>query len=483
MPVQTDQILQVDKLIVCTDGGTGNSTLSAAHAVGATTINVVSSTGFAVNDPVRIGEGEDQEVYVVATVPGGSSITIAAPGLKRAHAAGEPIVEQVADQYGPITDAGFTLGLSREAQKVFVASQRLPFAILKGYGAVTGAFQFAALTLFNAALAAGIPRARILGAGTAADPLALINAGNDFGTIANVNLILEARTNDLQPIRVELYGCAFDFTSLQLQFARGVLATPSVKVLAGGGAVIDYTASPFTGTTTYVATNAAVLDGLDNFGYFAAHGTPANTTVSSGGAAGANTVVLASGTSYAPNDWVKFGSGNTVEFHQVESVVTNTLTLRTRFLRAQASGVAVQRQSQVVLSSITTDGVQLTLGGQVNEVRGGLREMAVGYRPGNAEATTTFGLTSYKKASFAIAAGKAIPAGNVVDFLSGLGTVNIDGFYATGLLQGGNRFWYNAWGCQVDLAGLEVEFSNAGDAPAIPVTVQPLSGIQLIVSP
>jgi hypothetical protein len=483
MSVQTNQLLQVKKLIVLTDGGTGDTTLSANHVAGATTINVVDSTGFVVGDPFRVGSGEDQEVYVVATVPNGTSVTIAAPGLKRAHLSGEEVVEQIADQYGPITDEGATLTVNREAFDQFIASQRLPWVILKGYGRAGLAWRFSGLTLHNLALALGMPRSKVLGAGTAADWLSLINSGTDFGTNLNVNIIVEAELNDLTPIRAELYGCNFDYTGLQLQLARGVLSAVPVNVLAGGGAVLDKSASPFTGTTTYVATNGEVLDGLDDFGYFAAHATPANTTVASGGAAGTNSVVLTSGTNYAQNDWVKFGAGNLVEFHQVESVAVNTLTLRSRFLRDQAAGTAVQRQTQTQLASITTDGVTAAFGGTVTEVRSGLRPLAIGLRPGNASLDLSFGLTAWTLTSWAIAAGMAIPGGNELSFLTGLGETVIDGFYCTGLMQSGKRLWLNAWGVQPDLSGLSATFSNAGDPPPIPCRGKPLSGFHIGITP
>jgi hypothetical protein len=482
-PIQTTQLLQVTKLVVLTDGGTGNTTLSANHALAATTINVASSTGFVIGDPFRVGAGEEQEVYVVDTVPNGTSVTIAAPGLKRAHLSGEPVVEQVADQYGPVSDAGAKLMISREAIDQFVASQRLVWTIIQGYGRAGAEFALPGLTLFNIALGMGIPRAKVLGAGTTADWQSLINAGNDFGTVQNVNIIIEAQLNDLTPLRVELYGCAFDYTGLSLQFARGVATAIPVKVLAGGGAILDKSASPWTGTTTYVAQNSEVLDGLDDFGYFAAHGTPSNTTVASGGAAGANTVTLGSGTGYVAGDTAKFGAGATVEFHQVESVSVNTLTLRSRFLRAQAAGTAVQRQQLVQLSSITTDGVTLAFGGTVTEVRSGLRPLAVGLRNGNVQAEVSCALTSWSLASWALAAGLPIPGGNVLSFLTGLGQTSVDGFYATGLLQSGKRLWANSWGVKPDISSLEGTFSNAGDPPSIPMKFKPTSGVHIAVHP
>ncbi len=482
MPVQTEQILQQTKLLVLTDGGNGNTTLSGAHAAGATTLNVPSGgANFAAGEAFRVGAGEDQTVYTVSSSTA-TTVVIASPGLKRAYADLTPVVEQVQDQYGPVTDAGVKVQITRQSTDQFAASQRLPFVILKGYGVVRAEWVFDALTLFNLALAAGAPRAKVLGAGTVADPYAFINAGADFGTNVNVNIIVEGQLADLTPIRVELYGVAFDYTAVQMQFARGILSGVPVKVLAGGSAVIDYSASPWVGTTTYNATNANVLDGLDDFGYFAAHGTPLNTTVSSGGAAGTNTVTVGSGTGYAIDQWVKFGSGNTVEFHQVQSVATNTLTLRTRFLRSQAVGVAVQRQQQVQIAAITRDGASLSLGGQVTEVYSGIRETALGLRAGNASAAYSFSITSYAKANVAQLLGLPAPGGNTVSLLSGLGRTLVDGFYATGLMQGGRRLWVNGWGMDVDLSNFEMVFTNAGEPPAMPFNGKPLSGFQIIDS-
>lgn len=482
--VQLEQFKRVTKLLVCTDGGTGDTTLSADHAKGATTLNVAAGGGtpFATGDVFRVGAGEDQTAYVVSSSTA-NTVVIAAPGLKRAYVSGEVVVEQVADQMGPIRSAGYAFRPTRETSDEFSADQRLPFVILRGYGSLRADFEFAALTLHNLAFAVGAPRTKVLGAGTAADPLQFTDDGASFGSLSNVNVIIEGVLNDDTPIRVECYGVNVEYVGRRIPLTRGVLSGVPVGIVCGG-AVIDYSASPFTGTITYVATNADVLDGLNDFGYWTpATVGPLSTTTTTATAVGGNTVSLTDATNLVAGDWFSLGVGNRIEFHQVESVVALAITTRSRFLRVHPIGTAAVRQASVTLASLSTDGVVLEFNGAQSEVRTGLRDMAAGLRNGTVALAFAFGLTSFKKAALAIATGSAIPAGDVIELLGNLGATNVAGLFSKGLMQGGKTLWVNAWGNIMDLSATEMTFTNVGDPPIIPIRGRPTSGFQVLVFP
>jgi flagellar hook-associated protein 1 len=65
----------------------GNSTITAATAVGATSLQLQSVTGLAVGDKIVVGSGSDQEFTTIGAIGPGNTITVAA--LTNAHTIGE----------------------------------------------------------------------------------------------------------------------------------------------------------------------------------------------------------------------------------------------------------------------------------------------------------------------------------------------------------------------------------------------------------
>jgi len=182
--IQTQQLKEVTSAIFTVDktGTFGNTTLTAAAAAGATTITVAAITNFSDTDVIRVGDGETMEVCVVSGAPSGFVITLAS-ALKKAHASGEAVVEQVANEIGPIMGDSCKIMWSRETQDVFVASQRLTWSTTKGYGAMRSEFMFPAPSLYNIAFALGIPSSAIQGTGAdGVNPTTLATAAMRRGT-------------------------------------------------------------------------------------------------------------------------------------------------------------------------------------------------------------------------------------------------------------------------------------------------------------
>lgn len=477
-PVQDLQFKLVTRVLQLADrasGGMAATTLTANHAKGATTLNVGATAGIANGKAVRVGAGETMSTYVVSSFTA-TTLVIASPGLKRAYASGEPVAEMTVDRYGPPTDGSTVVRVNRESENVQSAEQRLVFAVRRGYGAIRAELTLAALTIRSLALGLGIPKSKILGAGTTADPLQIVANGADFGTSRNTALVIEGTIENDTSVRAELYGCRYDYTGISLQLARTQLSSVPVKVLGGAGGVFSDAASPYTVDNDYSMSQGDVLDGLTDFGTFAAATTgPLSSTLTAQVAAGANVWPFAAVTNLVAGDWFAVSAGNTIEYHMVESISVLNVTTKTRALRTHASGTAVVRQAKTTESSLSEEGVSLAIGGQVTEQRSALSDMAIGTRPGNADATVSYALTAFTLARIAQALGLAVPGGNVLEVFSGLGNTAVGGIFCTGTMQGGQTIvlvtWSNAM--QVDVS---VPFSTTGAAPSFAVSTKPTSG-------
>jgi hypothetical protein len=125
-------------------GTTCNTTLTAAAAVGATTISVASAAGCTAGDTIRIGSGSGSEDVKIASVSG-NTITLVA-GLKKAQVAGATVVEVTTTGGGgstpgsqPATGAGSDGGVSTVLLLVIGAAGVALLAVAGGSLAVARA--------------------------------------------------------------------------------------------------------------------------------------------------------------------------------------------------------------------------------------------------------------------------------------------------------------------------------------------------------
>lgn len=479
MGIQTQQYKEITTAILTTDktGTFGSTTLTAAVAAGATTLTVAAITNFSSGEVIRVGDGETMEVCVISGAPAGNSITIAS-GLKKAHASGEAVVEQDANEIGPVMGDSAKVSWSRESQDIFVASQRLVWSQTKGYGAMRAEFTFPAPTLYNIALALGIPASNIQGTGADnVNPTTLTTYGSEIGTLSNAGLFLNGKLNDGSNFRAEMYGVAVDYSGFQTTIARGQIASIPVKVLAGGGGVVSTSAAPFAATAT-TQKNAAteVIDYLSDAGYFAiASGSPANTTLGANAAAGAGSFAVAAGTDIAIGDWLLVGSGATSEIVRVRTIVTTTVTTAWPLLYAHSTGEAVVEQSLNSFSAVSGDGFRVAVSGNVSELRNAFYDMAVGLRPGAVALSLSVGLLAFTKANLARALGVADPGGSDLTTFANLGAQTINAVYAKGITNGARTMYFIGNYASVDVSAVDLALTNQGDAPSIPLTVKPAS--------
>jgi hypothetical protein len=204
--------------------------------------------------------------------------------------------------------------------------------------------------------------------------------------------------------------------------------------------------------------------------------------VASGGAAGSTSVTLVSATGFATGDWAKYGSGELSEYHQVDSVATNTLTNRTPFLRTQAVGTVVVEQVQTPFAGISPEGVRWNFGGAVEKLRSATKKFSIGVRPGTVSMNFSFGIIEISLANFAYALGIAQSqvAGGRLPVNSNLGTATLDGLYLKGLTQDAANVQVDVWGSSLDIAQVATVINNQGPAAVIPLTAKPASAFRVM---
>jgi hypothetical protein len=475
---------RVDKLYLGrTKSGGAATTTDGAAAAGQKVVPVADTTNLTPGKAVRINDGELMEVGVIASAQAGVSITLV-ENLVKSHAVGVPVVEQVVYDLGDVTEAGVVTTGTAQTTDVLSAMRRLLLTKLNGYVDLTTEFTLPGLTLDNLAVALAIPFDAIAGDGSTATPFSLVTDGNAFGTEKNQWLVAIGITQDGQPIRVEMWGVDFDYTGISIQLRRATLAGVPCKAAAAAGGVATTNASSYVGDVTRRATKGQIFEAFQEVGiWLDATVAPVATTLSVAADAGDTVITLADATGLAQGDWLRLASDDLVEFHQVEAINVNDVTLRSPIFRDHAAGTAAVKQQTVEFAGLSEDGATLAFGGSVTPVRLAKYRLSVGLKLGNATITLSFALTDYSLSNIArafgipqsaIASGR-LPLGDLI------GTATIDGFYTRGVLKDGTTSWINAWGCSQDLSNVQLALTNQG-VPAIPIALLPSSGLHFLQS-
>jgi hypothetical protein len=468
--------LAVDKT-----GTAGSTTLTAAAAAGAGTLTVAAITNFAIGDWIRVGSGETLEFLQVHTVtaPVGSTITLNT-NKRKAHVIGEAVVEQTPLDLGSVSQQqGVVIGYRGASENVFVADARLPHAVLNGFVDADCTFLFPNLSLYSLAAAVGALQAVIVGSGTAASPTQLASNGTDFGVAANATLIVVGKLFDGTDLTAYLFGVDADYTGITLPLSRGKFTGLPARFVAAGGGAFDTSVPALAADVTNKPTKGKVFDALVQAGIFIdTVTTPGNSTVASGGGAGVSNVVLASGTNFVAGDWVRFGTGDLMEIWQLETVVTNTLTIRGKFFRSQAVGTVAREQTLTLFPGVDEDGATLALGGSVDVMRSALSRTSIGLRAGSVEATITIPVIETTLANLAYSLGvpqSAISGGRLLTDGSNIGTAtDLNGLYLRGTLLDATSWAVIASGTSLDLSqATELTVNNAGKPNTVLVAGKP----------
>jgi hypothetical protein len=461
-----------------------STTLSVTAAKGAATFTVTSPTGITSGKDIRVGSGETLELVRVDSVAG--SVVTAVKPLQYAHASGEAVVEQEALNLGVPEADGFRIRYAGETTDIFSAVSRLAFGVLTGYVDLGASWRWPFVTTDAVAMALGIPRANVIGSGTAAQqtgtagPRMFTTDGALFGTLQNCIVVATGTMNDGSHVKIDLWNVTFDPTAMSIQIARGQLTTVPCRTLASGGA-IDFSAGAFTPASvvqTFAGSKADIPSEIQNVQTLVDSGTATTTTAIV--AAGAYQIPVTSATGIVAGSIIRVGAGDNAELHIVHGIATLNVQLRTQVLRAHASGVAVVVQTPSELG-IAQGGVTFALSGTVETQRSETRRVSLGYRSGSVAATLSCNLDAIKPETFYLAAGvpaseyanDVLPLGNSIASAAPIGVI------MRGLTQGGKTFTLVGWNSALVVNG-ETQFTQAATALA-PVSFKP-SALQWLVN-
>ncbi len=479
MPVLDQKFDILTNLHVFTDVLTGglNTTLGAAALKGATALTLASGTNSANGDDIRIGTGETMELARIATGGGTTSIVLEKE-LKFDHLNGEAVVEQQANSFGTPEADGFRFSFGAETLDVFSAVARLAYGTLTGYVDIGASWRYPTITVDSIALSLGIPRANVIGNGTAAaqtgtvGPRLFTTDGVAFGGLTNVNVVITGLKKNGSHFRLDLYNASFDPTALNLTLARGALTTVPVRMLASSAAAVFTNAAfvPATPVLTYGASKGEMFSEITKVATLTDSGTA--TTLATGIAAGVYEIPATLATGIVAGDYVRLGAGDLAEFHLVHAISTNTLVLRTQVLRNHLAAVPIVRQT-VTDYNVALGGFTMVASGTVDIERSELFRTSLAYVARNVALTLGFNLDAIKPESFYLALG--IPASELVSDVLPLGGKIASAAAATllfrGLTQGGRQISAIGWNGSVVVGG-ETQFTQAATA-LLPISYKP----------
>jgi hypothetical protein len=464
-------------LFVDTPSGGGNTTVSAAAAAGANSLSITSATNFAIGDDIRVGSGETAELVRIQNLVS-TTVTTQKP-LLFDHPIGDAVVEQSALNLGVPEGDGARFSATVENTDVFSAMQRLLYGTLVGYADMALSWRYMAITADVMAVALGLPRASVIGDGTAAaqtgtvGPRLFTTDGVTMGGLINACAVVTGVLNDGATVKATFNGLSFNPTAFTATFARGQLSTVPVQALCTS-ATWDFSVGTFTPANiiqTFASSNADLFAEMVSVQELTDSGT--TSTLSAGVAAGVYSVTLASASGFVAGDWVRIGTGSNAEYHLVHGVVTNTLNFRTQVLRAIASGVTVVKQNAIDVGGIE-GGFTIATPGQVTVQRSETSRMSLKNRVGNISAQLSFNATNVTpetlQRAFGIAASayasSVLPMTNAT-FAKALSRT----FVFNGLTQGARKITICGWNGTCQASG-EINMTQAANL-TVPIAYKP----------
>lgn len=462
------------------DPATAATTLTAAAAIGATTVTVASIAGLNNGDTFRVGSAEDTEVNKINGAPSGSTVTLLYP-LAQPHAIGASARRQITYDRGDPTEDGISVSVETDTTDVPVATRRTVFTRLDGFARAFLEGAFPAFTLSNFAAALGMLASKVTGAGTQASPYQVTTDGTDFGEDINASWTIYGILVDGSGLTVELHGVDMDHTAVKAKLARGQLGSIPFKGKAASQVIFSTVAPTYTVDASKKATKNKVFDAPSEVGIYSTAGGGGNTTLSAILAAGSTNVTCLSTANFAIGDVAKIGTADAAEIHIVDSITDAThLVLRTKTLRAFAIGAPIVEQTQTAFGGMSDDGLDLAIEGSVRDVKLGTRRWEAGLIPGLAKMSLAFMVEDLLLANIAYAlavpqsaiAGGRLPVGN------NLGTGDITEWYAKGLTQDGGTVLVDLCGCSQLVENFKLALNNK-DIAKLPIKATPASCLTL----
>lgn len=364
----------------------GATTLSANAAAGATTATLASVTGFTDTDPVLVGSEDDCELVVQTGAPAGSIISLQAPGLKRAHVIGEAVREGIAYDLGNVVNVQDASAADVFDNETDVA--RNPDGRRLGHLTLQPQFDVHGYSPSLYALICGMPLARVLGAGTAADPTQLHTDGTEFGR-EDTHIVISQLLSDQSYLRHEFDACSPDYTQLALAFGQGRETLLAARYIAANYGRQATVAPQFGVDYTLQAKKAAQLEALLEAGYFVVNGGGLSTALTAPTTADANTFVLGAATGVAGGKYYVVEGGGRQQVVLAQSLNTLTMTTRTRAAYAFPTGSTVKELTAVPFRGLKEGTTEFRHGGSVRPLKFDNARVQRGVRPGAALFTLT----------------------------------------------------------------------------------------------
>lgn len=386
----TDRIAAVYALRRRASGGL-NTTLSAGAAAGATAITVTATTNAGANDPHYVGSEEDAELVVQSGAPAGSVLNLNAPGLKRAHVTGETVVEAIAYDLGNVVNvqdgSGADVADNETDTSLNPDGRRLGHLMLQPQFDVQGWSP----SLF--ALVTGIDLARVVGAGTAADPTQLHTDGAEFGAV-DTGVVLVERLSDGSFLRHEFDACGADYTQLAIALGQGRETMLAARYVAANHGMHVSAAPAFVPDTSLRASKSAQIESLLEAGLFRVLSGGLSTTLTGAVAKDAAVFPVASATGVAGGKWYLVQSGGLSQIIWVQSLSVLNVTARTRAAYAFPAGSTFVELEQLPLGGLKEGTTEFRVGGSVRPLKFDNMRVQAGVRPGSALFTLSVQPTS-----------------------------------------------------------------------------------------
>jgi hypothetical protein len=484
MPIRDQMIDRADSLWIGEDkSGGASTTLSAGATAGATTLAVGSIAGISTGMVLRVGGEDAMELVQVNGTPSAGNVPLASPGLQRDHASGEAVVEQIVYDLGDAAD--IMAEHSAQQTSIPVATSPLPFGTLAGYTEQGVKFSIPTQTIHQIALALGIPTARVLGAGTLADPTQLFTDGSDFSTATRWAHAAAVR-EDGSIVRVLFPACQSDHTVHGFKIAQGTPAPTPVKLVAGAEPAYFNGAWNATPPLSLLlrATKGKLIERLVEVGLIVDDAI-LSTTVANAAAKDAQSLTLASGTGAAAGQWLRLsGPGRRDDLVFMNAPSGAVMSLRTRLGYAAAVGDLAVVQKLVPFGGCAEEGIDFQTGGEVAAIRLGTKRGQVAIKNRRAEGRLSFMVVDFTLDNIRQALG--LPTGNLsgsrlkVD--TSLFTNYVNGVYVKGLYKDGSTFWTVLAGADAIAQALSLAFTNA-DIAKLPLAYQANSAMRFLAHP
>lgn len=210
-----------------------------------------------------------------------------------------------------------------------------------------------------------------------------------------------------------------------------------------------------------LGTAAELFNYLSEVGIIKDVSAGASTTSDTAAAAGDVIISVVSETGFVQGDFVRIGSGENLEVHEVEAVSAGQIDLVSPLEYAQASGVAVVEQEKIDMGHASEGGVQWSVAEDIFEVRASTSALVLSRRTTGITENISFNGILWNLSNVANAFGvdesDVVGAGTAADPYAfrvnpdELNTLLNASLYARGVQENGDILELRGWNCIFDL--------------------------------